>query len=145
MERPPLRVVSKLPDGMEDLGPSQDLAQNHPNLLGANGQPMKDVTPNIKEPPVVWIKDEELSESQGEDFWFPKLEIEGIAAELSGSRNHKLFYPGERQMFINLFAMHISKYLFGVECVQLKETEEDVVFVANPEFDKLPVYDIEKK
>lgn len=142
MDRPPLRVVNTLPDGMEDLGPSQDLAQNHPQLLGAHGQPLKDVTPNIKEPPVVWIKDEELSADQGEDLWFPKMEVENIATELGGSRNHKLFYPGEREMFINLFAMHISKYLFGVECVMIEETEEDVVFAANPEFSKLPTYEV---
>lgn len=128
-------ISSNLPAGMEDLGPSEGLAQNHPHLLNASGQPMQ--SGGVKAPPVEWVRDEELTKNNKKPFWYPKLDTP-LATEYGSSRSHKMFYPGEREMFIQLFAIHISEYLFGTPCVKI--ADDNMSFVYNPEFDKLPTY-----
>lgn len=137
-----IRYNPELPEGMEDLGPSEGIAQNHPHLLNASGQPVSSGnTSSLKSPPIEWVKDEELTKNNKKPFYYPKLEIDGIATEYGASRNHKMFYKGEREMFIQVFAMHISKYLFNVECVRIAETDDSSYFEVNPDFENLPVYD----
>ena len=132
---------NELPEGMEDLGPSQDLAQNHPELLGASGQPVG--APSVKAPPVEWIKDEELTTNPKKPYYYPKLDTP-LATEYGSPRQGRLFYPGEREMFIQVFAMHISDYLFGIPCIIAKEDENTTWFEPNPAFKDLPCIDIDE-
>ena len=134
-----------LPPGMEDLGPSQELTPQHPRLVDASGQPLikEKSGPSLVEPPLVWVKDDEATTNNKKPYYFPKMDVPGIATEFGATRDCKLFYPGERELFINLFAMHISKYLFGVECVDVVESENDITFQPNPKFAELPVYKVD--
>lgn len=132
-------MIYELPPGMDDLGPSQDLNQGHPKLLGANGQPAE-APAAVKAPPIEWILDEENTTNPKKPLYYPKLETP-IAVEFGASRPHKMFFPGERNLFINLFTMHLSQYLFGIPCMKISQDGDGAYGVRiNPEFDELPTY-----
>lgn len=126
---------NNLPDGMEDLGPMTDLQNNFQGILDASGNKATSIT----KPPIEWLKDEVLSAQEGKDYFYPKLETP-LATEYGATRDHKMFYPMERELFMQLFAIHISKYLFGVELMKIEEVEDGYDFTLNPEFSNLPVY-----
>ena len=134
-------MENRLPEGMVDLGPSESLNPDSPKILDSNGQatqPQQSI-PAV-EPPVVWMKDEDLSVEGEEPFYYPKFDVPGIATEYGAARQHKMFFPGEREAFLNIYTAHISSYLFGIECVTLIENDEGFVgFAQNPEFAALPV------
>ena len=136
-------MENKLPEGMVDLGPSESLQQDSPKILDSNGQATQtEQRMPAVEPPVVWVKDEELSVEGEEPYYYPKYDVPGIATEYGGARQHKMFFAGEREAFLNIYTAHVSSYLFGIECVTLVENEEGFVgFAQNPEFSKLPVYE----
>lgn len=126
---------NELPAGMEDMGPMADLKDNLKSILDSSGNKVSSMT----KPPIEWIKDEELSAEQGKNFFYPKLETP-LATEYGATRGHKMFYPMERELFLQLFVIHVSKYLFGVECMLIDEVEGGYDFSLNPKFQSLPVY-----
>lgn len=132
----------RLPPGMEDLGPSSELRQDSPQILGAGGTPVQSQT--IKAPPLQWLKDEEASEKHGIEMWYPLLETP-FSQKRGPARDSKEFLPTERSMFLQLFTNDMSHYIFGVECYIIVTSETGVQIHPNPEFVNLPVWAFEEK
>lgn len=131
--------------GRTNMGDADSLQSNHPQIFDPSGnvaqseQQLSELAAEIAAQPLSWHLDEEATEEEGKDMWFPRLFIPGIAEKFGQSRPFKQFYPQERNMFLTLFLNDNALYLFGHEAFDVALAEGGVEFVPNPDFAVLAV------
>jgi hypothetical protein len=119
----------KLPEGHESWGPMDNIAEK------INEERAAEAAASIGKAPLQWK--EVPTKNPKKPLWRPVIEIKGIAKKEGAPRPKRMFFEGERQMFLMSYMVDCSAYIFGVDCYLQTEKDGKVSFAPNPEFGKL--------